>query len=85
MTSLPRSCVAILLLLVLYGFSANAPAPQEEDDWEDEVCEAIGCLNDTELLCGTAKGTRKIVIKIWVWEIVVDEEEYEIECTQGWS
>ena len=75
---------AILLLLVVVPIVLGGSASVPQEDWEDAVCEEIGCLNSTKLHCATATGTRKIVIKIFVWEIVIDEEEYTIECTQGW-
>lgn len=53
------------------------------EDWQHEVCRAIGCPNSSELPCGTASGTMEVVAMIFGKRWVIYEEEYTITCTQG--
>lgn len=81
---LTRRFTAILFVLVIVPIFLGGSALVPQEDWEDAVCEEYGCFNSTELHCATATGKRKIVIMVLLWEIVISEEEYTIECTQGW-
>jgi len=86
--------VIVLISLVLGGTSVVPKAEESSKThelysahsagWEDALCRAVGCPNNSELECATVSGTLQVVVMFLGKKVVIYEEEYTITCTQGW-
>lgn len=80
---------ARMMVVMPFVFSGVTSVPEagthdpQSEVWDDNMCRAIGCPNNSELFCAEISGTREIAIVVLGFRFVIDEEEFTIECTQG--